>query len=91
MAFLSVYQSRYNNYGPPQGKTPLRENTYAREANIQSFGAYDAAVETGDVILAEHGICVLRTRVCEISIPFNHAPLCSIMHSGDIWPMCRLG
>ena len=30
-----TWQSRYNNYGPPQGAPPLRENTYAREANVQ--------------------------------------------------------
>jgi len=46
--------SRYNQYQQQQGATPLREQTYARQANQQSFGTYEAPVETGDVILAEH-------------------------------------
>ena len=49
------WQSRFTSDGQFQtGKTPLRPNTYAREANAQSYGAYSVPMNLGDTVLAEH-------------------------------------
>ena len=53
------------------GRTPLRDHTYARPANAQSFGDYVSHQEIGDVVLAENEriVCVERLTTQTIEQP----------------------
>ena len=55
----------------PTGRTPLRDHTYARPANAQSFGDYASHHEIGDVVLAENEriVCVERLTTQTIEQP----------------------
>ena len=55
----------------PSGKTTLRDHTYARPADAQSFGDYHRSPEVGDVVLGENErvVCVERLHVSLVEQP----------------------
>ena len=55
----------------PSGKTLLRDHTYARPADAQSFGDYHRSPEVGDVVLGENErvVCVERLHVSLVEQP----------------------
>ena len=59
------------NLPAANGRTPLRDHTYARPANINSFGDYVSHQEIGDVVLAENErvVCVERLNTQTIEQP----------------------